>query len=102
MDSIMSFVTSSYQILWIEDCISPIEEILEGDRVDVMDQESFTDRKVFDSEITTVVSDNYGISRLLPCLGSVELLIVPTVTTECALTNPSLDGQVSETLFKSV
>lgn len=37
MDSIMSFVTSSYQILWIEDRIRPVEEILEGDWVDVMD-----------------------------------------------------------------
>ena len=37
MDSIMSFVTSGYQILWIEDRVSPVEEILEGDRVDVMD-----------------------------------------------------------------
>ena len=37
MDSIMSFVTSSYQILWIEDYIGPVEEILKGDRVDVMD-----------------------------------------------------------------
>lgn len=37
MDSIMSFVASSYQILWIEDRISPVKEILEGDRVDVMD-----------------------------------------------------------------
>lgn len=92
MDSIMSFVTRGYQILWIEDRVCPVEEILEGDRIDVMDQESCTDRKVFDSEITTVVSDNYGISRLLPCLGSVELLVVPTVSTESALTNPSLDG----------
>lgn len=37
MDSIMSFVTSGYQILWIEDCVCPVEEILEGDRIDVMD-----------------------------------------------------------------
>ena len=92
MDSIMSFVTSGYQILWIEDRVSPVEEILEGDRVDVMDQQSFTDPKDFNTEIATVVSDNYGISRLLPCLGSVELLIVPTVSTESAFTNPSLDG----------
>ena len=77
MDSIMSFVTSGYQILWIEDCVVPVEEILEGNRVNV-------------------------ISRLLPYLGSVELLVVPTVTTESALTNPRLNGQVSETLFKGV
>lgn len=102
MDSIMSFVTSGYQILWIEDRICPVEEILEGDRIDVMDKESFTDREVFDSEITTVISDDYGISRLLPCLGSVELLVMPTIATECALTNPRLNGQVSETLFKGV
>ena len=37
MDSIMSFVTSGYQILWVEDCVGPIEEILESDRINVMD-----------------------------------------------------------------
>ena len=37
MDSVMSFVTSGYQILWIEDRVCPIGEILEGDWIDVMD-----------------------------------------------------------------
>src|SRR4051794_20540131 len=76
--------------------------MLRQHRIHVMDQRSIVDLVALYTQVTTIVSDNYIISKTSPFSRSIELLVDVTIETESHYTDLSGKRQITESLFERV
>lgn len=79
-----------------------MHEIVDGQRVHVVDDYALVEIITLNAQITSVVSDNYLVAKTTPLSTCVELLVEPSIETEGGTPNSSSKSEVVVTLFETL
>lgn len=71
MNGIVGGVTGANQVLGIEQKFGAVGDVLCGDGVHVMDDDSAGNIEAFHTEVAAIVADNNPVAELLPFGGTV-------------------------------
>jgi hypothetical protein len=100
VDSVVGSVGSRDQEFWVYDVGITLSNIVDRDRIHVMDQQPILNLSTFYSQITTKIP-RYGVSSSrLPLARVVELLIDPSVESERRPTNNPTYREITKAIFK--
>lgn len=96
----MRSVGGGDKILWIQDKRRPIDDVLHGDRIHVVDHQPSMDLIASHAQIASVVSKNNDVSNVSPFGRSVKPLVDPSIRTKGLFTNLATKVEIAEALFE--
>ena len=80
----MGIQTSRYYVFGIEYLRIPLEDIFDGDRIDMVDHDSVVELESGHSQIASIVTDDDIVSKIEPFIGMVKYLVqIPVVPEGC-------------------
>lgn len=94
MDGIVSSVRRCDEILWVENIVITMSDVIRRHRVHMMDDDPIIDLITFDSQIQTLITGNHLVTNMLPLSGSVESLIHVTLEAKSRSSNLSSELEI--------
>lgn len=96
----MGSMSGCNQKIRIQNTFITMDDVILRHRIHMVNDWTMMNLIPLDSEVTTVVSINYIVAKMLPLSGRVELLIDPAIETERRVTNLTFQSEVAKTLFE--
>ena len=87
MNGVVCSVGNCNKIVRIQDARISGLDLLQRDRVQMMDIQTLMNLVPIDSQVASVISNDYSVPSLPPFSGSVKGLISPPIETESRLSN---------------
>lgn len=102
VNSVVGSVCDGDQVVGIEEAVIAIFELLEGDRIQVMNVETLMDLIAINTQIACVVANDDLVTSLTPLSRRVEALIHPTGVTERRSTYLTFEREIVKPLFEGL
>src|SRR4051812_33525692 len=100
MNGVVRSVGGGDKVLRIQDKRRPIDYVLHGDRIHVMNHQPSMDLVTGNAQVTSVVSENNDVSNVSPFERSVKPLVDPPIRPEGRLTHLTTKIKVGKAIFE--
>jgi hypothetical protein len=101
MDGVVSSVRNGDQVVGVEETVVSGLDLLDGDRVQMVNVETAVNLVTIDPKIASVVSDDDSVPGLTPLTRRVEVLVDPSVESKSRFTDSALESKVAKPLYES-
>lgn len=101
MNSVVRPMRCSDEIVWVNERIRARDDVIGVNWVHVMDQDSAVDLIAFHTEVTTVVSDDYFVTKVFPFPRLVESLVEIAIEAESTDSDLARQREIAKALDES-